>query len=437
MYNSRKVKKSAEIALGALVLLHIVFALLYASNTPYRAAGLVYHAPAKDIGAPDERQHANYVDRLLKGGGIPTFNPADPNLYETYQSHQPPLYYFLAAGWAKVVGVEDVTNPSAGVKMRTLNVLIGGVTIVGVYFLAFWGYGRRNVALTAAAFAALLPMNIALSGAVSNDPLLFCLCTWTLAFFVRAFNDGWTMRWAVAAGVLLGAALLTKSLAALLLPPLFVGLILTRKSKPNIKAGALALGIGLVLVAGWWVRNTSLYGDPLAMKAFKEAFTGSASRDKLPGPPDWFSYFTNWVGWWTIRSFLGVFGYMDIFLDEKLYRIAFAVLTLLGFGGVYAVSRPEIKPFKTITIVNATFVTFALLSFIQFNIQYFQGQARYLMPAIGPIAICMSLGLLSVFKWRWKTALGIWTLAFVALNLYIVNWLPAEFAKRMLPPGMQ
>ncbi|MEJ5169517.1 MAG: hypothetical protein WHU10_00875, partial [Fimbriimonadales bacterium] len=94
-----------------LVALHAILAIGYASLTPYRAAGRILlqgHAPAQDIGAPDERQHANYVQRLLDGGGLPVFDPKDPNLYETYQSHQPPLYYVLAAGWCRALGIDRV-----------------------------------------------------------------------------------------------------------------------------------------------------------------------------------------------------------------------------------------------------------------------------------------------------------------------------------------
>ena len=71
--------------LAALVAGHIVLSLLYAARTPYRQAGVLLHqnrAAVQDVGAPDERQHANYVQHLIDGRGFPAFNPDDPSLNE-------------------------------------------------------------------------------------------------------------------------------------------------------------------------------------------------------------------------------------------------------------------------------------------------------------------------------------------------------------------
>src|SRR5437016_3338620 len=102
--------KKTPLILGLLVVLHIGFAICYASVTPYRSPGQVQHQEQPDYGAPDERQHVNYIEHILDGKGFPVFNPQDVNLYETYQSHQPPLFYILAAGWAKATGIPDVTD---------------------------------------------------------------------------------------------------------------------------------------------------------------------------------------------------------------------------------------------------------------------------------------------------------------------------------------
>ena len=132
--------------LAALVAAHVLLALVYAARTPYRQSGVILgmgRAPANDIGAPDERQHANYIQHLLDGKGFPVFDPEDPELYESYQSHQPPLYYLLAAGWAKATGVADVSLPSAAMRLRALSSIFGGATVVGVFFLCLWAPSWR------------------------------------------------------------------------------------------------------------------------------------------------------------------------------------------------------------------------------------------------------------------------------------------------------
>ena len=64
--------KTSRVFLIILVICHLVLASVYAFQTPYRKAGLLLsqrqadgsYAPAQDIGAPDERQHANYIEFL-------------------------------------------------------------------------------------------------------------------------------------------------------------------------------------------------------------------------------------------------------------------------------------------------------------------------------------------------------------------------------------
>ncbi|RYG45046.1 hypothetical protein EON79_13525, partial [bacterium] len=71
----------------ALIVAHIVLAATFAAKTPWRTGGVVTIGPSveRDIGAPDERQHANYIARLARGEGLPVFDAKDPNLYENYQ----------------------------------------------------------------------------------------------------------------------------------------------------------------------------------------------------------------------------------------------------------------------------------------------------------------------------------------------------------------
>ena len=211
-------RKTALILASIVALVHLLLACYYASITPYRTPGILLGqrgpdgGPAKipDVGAPDERQHANYVLHLLDGKGFPVLDPKDPNLGENYQSHQPPLFYLLEAGWTKITSA-DIESSSDGLKVRSLNALIGAVTVVGVFFVGLWGFKREDVGVIAATFAALLPMNCALSGSLSNDPLLYCLVTWTLAFCAKGIREGWDLKLAIATGVATGLAIITKT----------------------------------------------------------------------------------------------------------------------------------------------------------------------------------------------------------------------------------
>ena len=478
---------SRNVTLGlliGLIVAHILLAANYAAVTPYRQEGALLGlgkpTVIKDIGAPDERQHVNYIRHLIAGKGFPVFNPKDPDLYETYQSHQPPAYYVLADVWCQLIGATHLENKDNGLKLRALNIVLGAGTVAGVFFLAFWGFRNTEVALGAAAFAAFLPMSTALSGAVSNDPLLILLSTWTLAVTALCLRESWTLERIGVIGVLTGLALLTKTTALALVPVLILATFLPqekdlpyevkqdepmssalagvdamRRPRPAFQMMALAAVIALALVGPWWYRNQNLYHDPLAIKAFNSAFTGSAQKAQIVagieaengGGTGELTYWKDWVGWWTSRSFFGVFGYMDIWMNERgtsftgvsksgaapntLYRMLLALTVLCVLGWLIAITKDEWKETRSVQILNAAFALVVLLLFLRFNMQYFQAQARYLYPAIGPIACGVSIGAYQLLGKFQRFAFPALAIVFLSVNYLAVSSLGAEFDKRI------
>ena len=434
-----------------LMAAHLVLAICFASATPWRQSGFLAlsRSVIQDIGAPDERQHANYIMRLANGEGFPVFNPQDPQLYESYQSHQPPAYYLLAAGWSKATMASPVDAKETGFKLRFLNCLLGAATVAGVFFLVLWGFRRPEAALAAAAFAALLPMMVGLSGAVSNDPLLIALCTWVLALCGRGIREGWTWKLVVLVGVLTGVAVMTKTTAVALFPALLAAALVPQTRKPSLAMAGALVGIALVAAGPWWVRNQSLYGDPLAMKAFTEAFQGSMQKEtvvsnlaKHGDTNAELSYWKDGVGWWTARSFFGAFGYMDIWLNEStlpenpedknlLYRLLMGGFLVLGVAWAFASFKSDLHSEWGLQVVNGVFLLVILLLFLRFNSQYFQAQARYLLPAIGSIASGLGLGIAYLMRKRSSLAWVPIALVLGIVNLYALTVVPAAFEARV------
>ncbi|MCW5943430.1 MAG: phospholipid carrier-dependent glycosyltransferase [Fimbriimonadaceae bacterium] len=438
---------SVRLVLALLVLAHMVFAFAYAKATPYRTGGWLEYMGRpkpenrqKDIGAPDERQHANYVQRLLDGKGIPVFNPKDPDLYETYQAHQPPLFYVLAAGWAKVAGVTNVADPETGGRVRGINALLGALTVLGLFWLGTWGFKDEWVGLFAAAIGGFMPAMLALSGALSNDPLLICLCTWTLAFCALGLRDGWCWGVTLRVTIAIALALYTKTSALALFPAVAVALYLAR-GKPRdggtiLPHAAACLAGPILLALPWLLRNQSLYGDPFAISAFNEAFQGSMKAstgiERLGGV---FSYWRT-VAETTAYSGFGVFGYMDLFMDWRIYRLLFAAVFLLSVGWLIAFRDRPVEKAAPVQWVHVTFFLVVFLLFVRFNMQYFQAQARYLYPAVGPIACGLAVGAHRFAMRRPLAGLAAVAFTLIALNLYVVSMLPGEFQRRIAPPEL-
>jgi 4-amino-4-deoxy-L-arabinose transferase-like glycosyltransferase len=435
--------KVAQILLGILIALHIGLAFWFGSSTPYRTPGRLFinrKVTIPDIGAPDERQHVNYVAHLVEGKGFPVFDPKAADFGENYESHQPPVYYGLSAIYAKATGLSaDAIRSPEGKSVRWINLLFGAIGVAGAYALGFLGYGRREVGLIVAAVFALLPMNISLSGTASNDPLLIALFAWTIALMAKGIREGWTIKLALGCGVLTGLAVLTKSTGLALLPILAAAALFRR---PTLAQAAAVFLPAILLPLPWLLRNQSLYGDPLALKLFQDAFVGSAKSSTFIDGMGFGlgGYLIHWLGWWTARSFVGVFGYADIWLNETgspydsppnaVYRLILSLFVVAFVGWVMHVKSAE-KEERRLHYLGIIATTVVSLLFLRFTLQYFQAQARYLFPALGPIAAGIAFGALRFSKGNWKVALAAVVVPLLAVALLAGTVLPAEFAKRL------
>lgn len=417
---------------GLLALFFCVLCAQYVAVTPYRTAGhlVLQRDPATgqplhvdDIGAPDEKQHANYVNHLLTLGSFPELKVGDG---ENYQSHQPPLYYMVAAATAKIAQA-DPTAPS-GRTIRYLGVVFGLATLAGVYFAARWGTGSEVVALAAAAFVGLNPMFLALNAAVSNDGLLFAITTWGFALCIRLAQPDSCSRDLIWLTLLAGLGLLTKTTAIVLLPLGMVAIWMQPHARPK-RLAILVIG-SLLIASPWLIRNTVLYGDPLALRIFNEAFAGSPKTSDLVSAFGAVPYWKDWFGYWTLRSGFGAFGQMDIFYGANVYRLLWAVALLILAGNLLSARKQMSIPSST-RILSWVLVGLVSLLYLRFNLTYFQAQSRYLFPAVGAVGLFFALGLRG-WSGKWFAA-AVWVclIGMVAGNEMSLSYVQAEFAQRV------
>ena len=292
-------------------------------------------------------------------------------------------------------------------------------------------------------------MNCAISGSISNDPLLIAMISWSFAFCAKAIgaeeNDEVAKPLLIAA-IFAGLACLTKSTGLVAIAGLAVTALYLRGRLPIAKVAGIAL-ISCLIAAPMWIRNQMLYGDPLAQKVFKEAFTGSAQKGMImaqiegsnsAGSPE-VQYWMNWVGYWTARSYIGAFGNMDIWLNGKggpynndpnwLYKaiIAFIALAIIAF---YVDVRNRYKDISKAVWVGLVVAVLTLILFIGFNMTYFQAQGRYLLPCLAPTAVILGLGWIKVFKSKLMPALIAVSLVFGGTTVYALSNLSQEFEIR-------
>lgn len=405
---------------AAIVALHVSLALAWSLAVP--------------IGeGPDEPGHFNYALFLAREGRLPV-QQADPAAGDVPgEGHQPPLAYWLmqpALRWLpeeqRVLemganprfrwnGGEEPNAffrssrdiwPYQGVARawhlaRAISALLGGATITLVYLTARRAFPARPwVALGAAAIAAFNPQFIFAHALVSNDPLLIALTSGLLFVCValvaprqherreRPHDAGWWVG--ISLGLLLGLMLITKQSALLFAPLPCIAIAVSRGMSRRHKLVSLLLTPAVaLLISGWWfIRNARLYGDPLGLAVFREAFATGAFD-----PATW----TSWrAGLWNLlRSSWGMFGWLTLPLPDGAYRAFATMLALALIGLVASISRGwwaeqgrlAIVLGSAIALAGAWTVAFA------FTAGAVAWQGRFLFPAITAFAIALALGL--------------------------------------------
>ena len=388
-------------------------ALLAVIIVAYTAVGVLYAALTPTWQVPDEPAHYNYVRALAEGQGFPVMEPGDydQDLLDQlrsqgfppelpigpleYEDHQPPLYYLLAAPIYRLFG-------GAVLPLRLLSVVFGAVLLV----LAFATVSvifptRHELALMTAAFIAFIPQHVAMTAGVNNDTLAEVVVggvLWALAAYLGGGDD---RPWAV--GLLLAAALLTKTTAYIMVGVAIVTVAIRRRQGRRTWGWAMGqlawmLIPALLLSAPWFIRNGVTYGwqDPLGMARHNAVVEGQLrSRDYLA--------IYGWRGLLgqmactTFHSFWGQFGWMGVVLPARIYQGLGLLSTVLLAGFLWWLcgrTRPRLISLQRagllLLLVSFFFTT---LSFFWYNLTFVQHQGRYLFPALIPIGMAAALGL--------------------------------------------
>lgn len=410
-----------------------IYAMLacgFIAATPYRTAGCMpVMGKQPDIGAPDERQHTNYIRFIVQNHALPVFNATSADFYESYQSHQPPLYYLLAAPAELFTGPNDAAEKWG---LRLVNVLLGALVVFGIFTGIRRFTGNGDLALFAATFVAFMPMFLALSAAVTNDMLLSLVGVALMNVIAQAWDRGWRLRESLLCGAIVGLGLLTKTTSLLFLPVAAFGMLAPREKRPRIGSVAAALGVALLIALPWLIRNQNLYGDPLAIGAFRQASVGNLPYEvAVTRAGGAVSYWFSFVAVLGLQGFWGVFGYFNISFPSTIYWIlaAAGAAILTGFALRFRISEAQERRSHWLTLLMIGFV---LLGYIAYNFSYFQAQGRYLYPAIFGFASVAAYGLRGLAggsEILFRRLASVWIGGMLLLNLYAIAWLlPLTFA---------
>lgn len=424
-----------------IVLAHVVLALTYGVVIP-------------PYEAHDETGHSAFIDHLVTAHSLPVIQKSSPVFLD--QSHQPPLYYLSVAALTFWIDRNDhfmpqrnvfafdgsnrrgariilpTTNTSGTVlalhAARLVSALMGGFTLFLIALSASTVFAsQRIVAQLATAIAAFNPQAIFMGAMVNNDALIALLGAALVYLSVRALRT-YDLRTWIWLGVLLGFAVLTKRSAYGLL--LFGGLLLlwigwqARWSWQRwLTNGALTFGLAALIGAPYFVRNLTLYGRIIADRSENNPFSVAPSL-ATTAEGVWVAWRDGWLPRLLVnghQTFWGTFGWGNVRMAEWVYW-ALAVFVGLGVVGIGVALVQSVRSFQKSKVLPTdshpttlslrrnkggssptlsdvlTLMVFCLCTvalplaqalFFQ-NPDLFVG--RYLMPALGPVALLLALG---------------------------------------------
>lgn len=408
--------------LGVILLAYLLLATNYALLTP----------PWQ---APDEPAHYNNIAEIFLTRALPVLDrddynqqvqaaiisagfPPDASLAQfQYESYQPPLYYLLATPIFGLTGGNLVA-------LRLFSVLLGAGTIWLIYRAVELVFGAKTlIVVGATAFAALLPMQVAINAAVNNDGLahllvaaaLLLLLRWMQPYFEPgARPDAPSAAPLIWLGIVLGLGLLTKVYAYLLLPICALVVLLTSwRCKPGgslgqgLTAAVYVITPALLLGLPLWLRNWRLYGpwDILGTMWHDQVVAGQPLTADWIADQGWVTFGERAISF-TFKSFWGVFGWLGIFMDERIYTACLIFSGVLFLGLLWSLVRwvsggvdLDLDSFQQAVLgLFAVLLLAVLAGYVWYNAKFVQHQGRYFFWGMLPISTFVALGWREVLR---------------------------------------
>ena len=401
--------------LGIIVSCYVVLGVLYARETPAWQA-------------PDEPAHYNYVAYLATNRRLPVLQAGDyPHQYLEqlkssrfppslsisplqYESHQPPLYYMMAALVYSAAGGHELF------LLRLFSVVLGAISLLLLFAVLRQVFPRSpSLPLVGCGLVAVLPMRLAMSAAVNNDGLAELLLLLVLWQGLRVVRKGPERRDVLVSGALLGLVLLTKTtvyLQAALLTMAAFSLYqsaggLRGRVRALLRYGLPSILLALLIALPFFARNIAVYGwsDPLGWARHDSIVSGQLRTVDLLteiGPASFLQRFALT----TFHSFWGQFGWMGVLIDVRLYRALALFTVLVLVGGISAglglwsrqkrLTSQQLGVLALLTLLLAA----SAATYVGYNFKFVQHQGRYLFPALGTLAAMGAVGLAELARRR-------------------------------------
>lgn len=425
----------------------------------YVALAISYAWATPLLEASDEYVHFGMVQYVAENWQLPVQRPGEQTPW-LQQASQPPLYYMLAG---LVMGPFDLSDaeslrvfnphmaigqpdsyrnknylvhaepypPLQGttlglVVLRGMSIVLGLVTVTGVYLAGYIVSGRRRiVGLIAAGLVAFNPMFLFISASVNNDNLVTALSSIATVLALLTLRDGFDTRRSLLLAVVIALATLSKLSGLVLVPTVALMAVWVAYRDRNLR-GLVILGAAMVaawsMLSGWWYwRNIDLYGE----------LFGTHMMVKVAGArPDPFTVQTALEEFEGFRwSFWGVFGLFNIVVPGGWYYSILDIVVIVAAIGLGLLlvrlvqQRDEfaVRDVLAMVLFLLAIVAVGFIAFLNWTAQTYASQGRLMFPYNAAILPLLALGLVEVAR-RVQPRMAFLPVGFLAA---MALWIPA------------
>ncbi|MBI3942402.1 MAG: hypothetical protein HY326_05260 [Chloroflexi bacterium] len=372
---------------------------------------------------PDEPAHYNYIRTLgdtralpvLQMGDYPAdymetlksqhFPPEIPIDTLRYESYAPPLYYIVATPFYWLVQSLPIRQQVP--FLRLVSVCIGALGLwLGYQIINAIFPGDPILPWAVPGLSAFVPMHLTMTGAINSDSsaeVMLLALTWVC---ILRLKDTLSLeKYCLLGGGILGLAFLTKG-TIYTLPVLIAGAELLHwwiKDKVDWASSVKVLGsiglIALIISGGWFARNLLTYRglDVFGTKQHDLVVVGQVRTSEWLAQYGLRGILQRGLDT-TFRSFWGIFGWMGVPMEDRVYRLLL-LFSGLGTGGclvfLFNLWKGRLR-LQQIQIAGLCLLALSMLLtlavYLWYNLSFVQHQGRYLFPGLIAIMTFFALG---------------------------------------------
>ncbi len=374
--------------------------------------------------APDEYMRYDIALWIYNNNALP--NGTEAELLNAVWGFSYALYPFIpaiiGAFFMKVASIFTVNASVLLAAARLVNVLSGTAFLIMCFKIGELVFKKRVSIILFAVLCCFLPQFMFLCSYQNNDTFSLFAISLIVYFWLKGMKYGWKTSTCIGIGVSCGICALSYYNAygylLLSIPLVIISMIWQKNGFVMIlKKCGIILMIAFLICGWFFIRNAVLHdGDFLGRQTISELGEEYAQDEYKPSQhetPSKLGYsfkrtfltndpgdgstapYNDWIPT-TLHSFIGVFSYLSVFMNIKIYY-GYELFFLIGLLLFYILALRK-KYWQTkegrlkLFIYHLAIIIPLALSMYNSYYSDFQAQGRYLMPALIPLMLMIVEG---------------------------------------------